>query len=183
MSRKILLASFDNVAQATNVYNHLVDEEKYNSTDVSVIATETVREEFDEQVHEESQDNLGIGEGILKGGVAGGLIGLLVSAVPLAIPGLPALLVVGPLASILGLTGVAATTTTGVTTGAVAGGLVGALTNIDINKDKAKAYETTISEGGVLLAVPIDSGHEQDRIHQIMEDNGADNIQIGTVQA
>lgn len=99
--------------------------------------------------------------GATTGGVLGGLAGLLIGVGALAIPGVGSLLIGGPLAAALGLTGAAATTVSGAVTGAVAGGLVGALIGLGVPEETARLYETSIKEGGIVLAVPVDDGTEE----------------------
>ena len=67
------------------------------------------------------------------------------------LPGIGTLLVAGPLAAALGLTGVAATTVAGAMTGLAAGGIVGALANIGVSEEDAKLYEDLVRSGNVLV--------------------------------
>jgi hypothetical protein len=87
--------------------------------------------------------------GVTAGAVIGGLAGLAVANGIL--PGLGSLIVAGPLASALGLTGAAATTVAGATTGAVAGGFIGALTNMGIDKRDVQLYEDHVRRGDILV--------------------------------
>lgn len=173
MAQRFLLASFDTADQAATAFNTLTETD-FTENDVSVLATESTRDQFVQQTNAD-KDDVGVGEGALKGAVTGGLIGLIVSAVPIAIVGLPSLIVIGPLAAALGLTGIAATTT-GATTGAVVGGLVGALDNLGVDKDRAEEYETVIREGGVLLSVPVDESNEGEVSSQL-ESLGATSVE------
>lgn len=178
MADHLMLGSFHSVDDATVAYNRLLEDHDITNDDISVITTEDVRKDFDTKVEHETDDDLGVVEGAVGGAVTGGLIGLLVSAVPIAIAGLPSLIVVGPIAAALGLGGVAATTTTGATTGAVVGGLIGALDNIGIKEEDAKVYETTVREGGVLLAVAT-KDEDHDKVKDILSQSGAENIRMG----
>ncbi|MDQ3008921.1 MAG: general stress protein [bacterium] len=109
---------------------------------------------------EEIEENTGtkVVAGAVSGGITGGVLlglaGLLVGIGAIAIPGLGGVLVAGPVASALGLTGAAATATTGAVTGAIAGGLLGGLMSLGFSKDDAAMYEEKIKAGGILLAVP-----------------------------
>ena len=89
--------------------------------------------------------------GATTGAVIGGLAGLIAGV---AIPGLGAFLIGGPIAAALGLTGAAATTVSGAATGAVAGGLLGALMGMGLSHEDAEYYEGRVKEGAILLAVP-----------------------------
>lgn len=113
--------------------------------------------------------------GAATGGVLGGLAGLLVGIGAVAIPGIGALLIAGPLAAALGLTGVAATTVSAAVTGALAGGLVGGLIGLGVPEEEAKAIEGRIKEGGILVAVPV-LLEEEAKVRKIFRDFGADMI-------
>ena len=94
-----------------------------------------------------------VGEGTAAGATTGALLGAIAGfAVANAVlPGVGTLLVAGPLAAALGLTGVAATTVAGAMTGLAAGGLVGALANIGVSEEDAKLYEDLVRSGNVLV--------------------------------
>lgn len=91
----------------------------------------------------------GTGAGATTGAVLGAIAGLAVAEGIL--PGLGALIVAGPLAAALGLTGMAATTVAGAATGLVAGGLIGALVNLGISQEDASIYQDFIKSGNVLV--------------------------------
>jgi hypothetical protein len=91
----------------------------------------------------------GIATGVTTGGVIGALAGLAVANGIL--PGLGTLFVAGPLAAVLGFTGVAAATISGAATGAAAGGLIGALSGLGISDTDAMFYETLVRSGEVLV--------------------------------
>lgn len=108
----------------------------------------------------------GVGEGAASGAATGaavgGITGLLIGLGAITIPGIGAVLIGGPLAAALGLTGAAATTATGAMTGAVAGGLIGALMGLGLTRNEAEHYERRIEEGAILLAIPAYSGQENE---------------------
>lgn len=113
--------------------------------------------------------------GATTGAVLGGLAGL-VSAI--ALPGLGAFFIGGPIAAALGLTGAAAATVSGVTTGAVAGGLVGALIGMGLPQDEAEYYEGRVREGAILVAIPATSTAQQDEIVRILDGFDAEDVKI-----
>jgi uncharacterized protein YcfJ len=115
--------------------------------------------------------------GATTGGIVGGLAGLLVGIGAITIPGIGPFLAAGPLAAALGLTGATATTVTGAATGAVAGGLIGALMGLGLTEDEAKVYESTIREGGVIVAVPAPDAHAE-HATEILEENGAQQVKV-----
>lgn len=119
----------------------------------------------------------GAATGVATGGVVGGLTGLLLGVGAISIPGIGALLIAGPLAAALGLTGIVATTVSGALTGALAGGLVGALVGLGIPEEEARTYESRIRGGGILVAVPV-LLEEEAKVRRIFRDFGADMIRI-----
>jgi hypothetical protein len=123
----------------------------------------------------------GMASGITTGGVLGGIAGLLIGIGAISIPGIGALLIAGPLASALGLTGAAASTVSGAVTGAVAGGVVGGLVGIGVPKETAQVYEDRIRDGGILLAVPTQEG-KGDYIRSVLSSHDATDIQTVNVK-
>jgi len=87
--------------------------------------------------------------GATTGAVLGAIAGLAVAEG--IIPGLGSLIVAGPLAAALGLTGAAASTVAGAATGLAAGGLIGALVNLGISNDDAAIYQDFLRSGKVLV--------------------------------
>lgn len=109
----------------------------------------------------------GLITGATSGGVIGGLAGLLIGIGAIAIPSVGPLLVAGPLAVALGLTGAAAATVSGAATGIVAGGLVGGLVGLGLPQDVAYEYEQRLREGGVLLAVPVEVESDARKVEKL----------------
>lgn len=146
----------------------------YDAKDISVITRD--RDDA-EVIKTNTGSNVadGIASGATTGGVIGGLAGLLIGIGAITIPGLGGLLIAGPLAAALGLTGAAATTVSGAVTGAVAGGLVGALVGIGVPEEDATYYEGRVKDGGILVAVPTRERNEND-VREILEDNGAERV-------
>jgi hypothetical protein len=97
------------------------------------------------------------------GGVAGSVVLAFVATLTaLAIPGLGAFLVVGPI--IGGLAGGAA------------GGAVGALTAVGIPEQEAKLYEERLKRGGILVSVHTAAAAQVDRAKTIFSQTGATDI-------
>lgn len=117
----------------------------------------------------------GAASGATTGAVIGGLAGLLIGIGAIAIPGIGALLIAGPLVATLGLTGATASTVAGATTGAVAGGLIGALMNLGISEVDAKVYEESVKSGAILVAVP-EMGSKQTNVESILTGQGAEQV-------
>lgn len=115
--------------------------------DISYIYTDGKGSTTDAQTGEKI--GTGAAAGATTGAIVGGIAGLVVANGIL--PGLGSLFVAGPLAAALGLTGAVATTAAGAVTGAAAGGLIGAFSQLGINSDDAKLYETFVQRGEILV--------------------------------
>lgn len=96
-----------------------------------------------------------VGDKAAKGAATGTALGVLagLAVVNGVLPGLGTLIVAGPIAASLGLTGAAATTAAAAATGLAAGGLVGALTGYGISQNDASTYEQLVKKGNSLLIV------------------------------
>lgn len=145
-----------------------LEEAGYNPKDMSIVMKDHAGAQ---QIATTSGVNItgGALSGAATGAVVGGLAGLLVGVGAIAIPGLGAFLVGGPIAVALGLTGAAATTISGATTGAVAGGILGALMGLGLPEQDARVYEQHVNEGGILLAIPAmeeEIAEVKDILHQ-----------------
>lgn len=160
--------------------NSAIDDLKakgYEPKDMSVV----MREE--DKVNDEANDTgdnvaEGAASGAMTGGALGALAGLLIGVGALAIPGIGGLLIGGPLAAALGLTGAAATTATGALTGALAGGLIGGLVGLGVPEDEAKVYEDRVKEGAILLAVPTHVNGEEGGAQEILVRHGAEQVRV-----
>ncbi len=149
----------------------------FNPKDVSVVVKEGTKiTQSEDSGHKGGSVAEGAVSGAATGGVLGGLAGLLIGIGALAIPGVGAFLVGGPIAALLGLTGAAATTISGATTGALAGGLMGGLIGLGVPEDEAKVYEQKVREGAVLLAVPTNSQTGENEVRKVFDDYNADQI-------
>lgn len=145
--------------------------EGYNPKDISIIM-----KDMSEGKEVAKDTGAGVAQGavsgVTTGALLGGLAGILASV---AIPGLGAFFIGGPIAAALGLTGAAATTVAGATTGAVAGGILGSLMGLGLTKDQATVYEQQVNQGAILLAVPARVGEER-WVEETLADNGANDI-------
>ena len=81
----------------------------------------------------------------------------------------------GPIASALGLSGVAAGSAAGAATGAIAGGLIGALTGFGLSEQEASAYEARVKEGAILLVVPARVGQSSE-VEEILDSYDATDV-------
>lgn len=170
-----VIAAFSSVNEAENAIETLKSE-GYNPKEMTIMMKD--REEARAVANDTGADTAkGAVSGATTGGMIGGLTGLLVGIGAITIPGIGPFLAAGPLATALGLTGAAATTVSGAATGAVAGGLIGALMSLGLSEDDAKVYETTIKEGGVVVAVPS-MENENNHVTQILDDSGATQVRV-----
>lgn len=154
----------------------------FSRDDVSVIVQdERVRGQIDQGGSTVENVAGGAASGAATGGVIGGLLGLLAGLTAFTVPGLGALLIGGPIASALGLTGAAATTVSGAVTGALAGGLVGALVGLGVPQEQAQMYEERVKSGNVLVIVSADDEAEAAAARSAIEGSGAHDINSYTV--
>jgi hypothetical protein len=119
----------------------------YNTEDVNLLMSDDTRKK-----HFSSQDGTetelgnkaleGAGAGSAIGGTVGAIIAVVAAAATLAIPGLN-IVAAGPVVAAL----------TGAGAGGLAGGLIGALVGWGIPEDRAKAYESGIKKGGIVMGV------------------------------
>lgn len=174
-----VLGLFNDREHAESAIDHL-NLAGYNPKDMSIVMKD---KEEARGLGESTGANVagGAATGATTGAVIGGLAGLLIGIGTIAIPGIGGLLIGGPIAAAIGLSGAAATTAEGALTGAIAGGLVGALVGLGLPKEHAKHYEERIKQGAILLAVPATDGKEQEAF-EIMSDHGASDLQMINMQ-
>jgi|GEM_PF-1383635 len=167
--QKVLFAAFASSDSADRALSEL-ESHGFNPKDLSVITGET---------HSTAESaTTGAAEGVLTGSVIGGLAGLLAGAG--VVPALAGLLIGGPIAAAVGLTGIAAAVATGAMTGAVAGGFIGMLMGLGLSREDAEYYQDTIDRGGVLLGVPVSSATEA-ACEGILRANQAEQLKLITV--
>jgi hypothetical protein len=167
----VTLGVFTDRDAAESAIDELRDD-GYNPKDISIVTQDKV---VGQDLARDTGASVaeGAASGATTGGVIGGLAGLLIGIGAITVPGIGGLLIGGPLAAALGLTGAAATTVQGAVTGALAGGLIGALVGLGVPEEDARVYEDRIKQGGILLAVPSsDSAAREARV--ILEAHGAE---------
>lgn len=173
-----VIGIFSDRDNANEALKNLQDKAGIDSDNISVAVQQ---DKFGKELESYEGDEVdtaseGALEGAATGGVIGGLIGLLAGLTAFTIPGLGAILIGGPLAAALGLTGTVATTVSGAVTGALAGGLVGALVNLGVPEEEATIYERRIKEGDILLAVDVEDAETEDKVRDIMASSNAEEI-------
>lgn len=135
--------------------------------DVSVLAYDKNKEE--PRAANIKQDiSQGAVAGSLTGMVTGALAGLMSGISAIVLPGV-GVVVGGPLAALLGVTGGAA--------GMLAGGVVGALVDLGIPTETALLYEEGIKKGQVLVGVTADE-QRLGEARNILNKHGVNNIRL-----
>lgn len=137
----------------------------FTRDDISVLMSDATRnKEFALQTRTHAADGLGIGA------AAGGAVGAVLAAIAavgttLFLPGIN-LVIAGPIAAALA----------GAGAGGATGGLIGALIGAGIPEYRAKVYEAGIRGGGILIGVEARSEEEVDRLEELLDELGADNV-------
>ncbi len=108
----------------------------------------------------------GAAVGAAAGGAIGGTLGLLVGIGALAIPGIGPLIAAGPIVAALA----------GAGAGGAVGTLTGSLIGMGIPEFEAKKYESVLHSGKMLLAVHADDKDWAKRAKEVLERNGAQQI-------
>jgi len=141
MTGHTIAGVFDSQGDAEKALNEL-KEAGFSPDQVSVVAKDTRETQtMVERSDMGGAETTGIGTGALLGGLTGGLAGWLVGIGALAIPGIGPIVAAGALATTLG----------GAAIGAAAGGLIGALVGAGIPEEDARAYETHVKDGRILI--------------------------------
>jgi len=172
----LVSAVFRDRSKANQAYHWLMTH-GYTSDDVNVLMSDTTRSKYNEE-HDgkNTSGNLGV-EGVATGGTIGTVIGATAAAIAaigtsIALPGL-GLIVAGPLLAALAGGGA----------GAVAGGLIGGLVGLGITESNAKAYESALKEGGVVLGVTPANSEDQSRIKEVFGELDGENIIVTSTKA
>lgn len=137
----------------------------YSRDDISVLMSDDTRSKhFALQSRTHAADGLGIGA------AAGGAVGAVLAAITavgttLFLPGLN-LVIAGPIAAALA----------GLGAGGATGGLIGALIGAGIPEYRAKVYEAGIRGGGILIGVEARSDEDVDRLEELLNELGAENV-------
>ncbi|MFN7927942.1 MAG: hypothetical protein U0Y68_08340 [Blastocatellia bacterium] len=143
-SNQWLTGTFSDRDSAERAYNSMLNR-GYNRDDVNLMMSDDTRKKYfsDDDTALGSKAMEGAGTGGAIGGIAGGIIGALAAIGTNAIvPGL-GIVVAGPI--LAGLAGAGA--------GGATGGIIGALIGAGIPEDRAKAYESDIKNGGIVMGV------------------------------
>ena len=158
----IACAAFPSRQVAEKAIDKLL-EAGYNSANISVMMpqTDVAKETMDVEKLAEDHDSRTLGVGMGAGAVLGGAAGILAGLGLLAIPGIGPLLAVGPI--VAGITGAL---------GGFGIGLVaGSLADYGLSRPEAKALESRLRAGDVL--VTLHCGTDCEKALVMMEQSGA----------
>lgn len=168
---KTVVSMFDDLENARDCVDDLVDN-GFAREDISLITRDVSGEyvdyieAYDADADLDRDGELNVGATAAGGAVIGGIVGLLIGTTSLAIPGLGALVVAGPLASALA----------GAATGALAGGLLGALVEWGVPEVEAEYYTEGVRRGSTLVALKVADEYVEDAV-AIMNDHDPVNIE------
>ena len=148
----------------------VVSERGYGTADINVLMSdETRRRYFSDDRQIKTELGRKIEEGGELGGPMGGTIGTVIPAAIavgiLALPGL-GLVLAGPVAVALAAAGAAGLTV----------GLIGLFADWGIPEERAKQYETGISDGGILIGVTPRSDEDARHFKQQWETIGGQHV-------
>lgn len=144
-------AVYPDVAAAREVAADLV-RNGFPADRISVLAKSEHREALSHDAPSGTRAREGAAAGSVIGAIAGGLVGL----ASLGVPG--GIVVAGPIAAFLG----------GATVGAAGAGLLGALIGLGLPEDHAKACDACVRDGGVLVAVALDSPEKAPEVEDLL---------------
>lgn len=137
----------------------------FRGEDVSVLLADNLgTKDLAHERHSKAPEGAATGAG--TGALIGGTLGLLVGLGAIAIPGLGAFIIAGPLMAALA----------GAGSVGVAGGIVGGLIGLGIPEYEAKRYEGLVKEGRSLISVHCDSSEWVSRAKDVLKNIGANDI-------
>ncbi|HYE65132.1 MAG TPA: hypothetical protein VD966_06095 [Pyrinomonadaceae bacterium] len=145
-SNRMLTGMFRDRESAERAYGSLTSR-GYTKDDVNLLMSDETRKNYFSDDDQETELGSKALEGLGTGAAIGGTVGATLAAIAaigtsVVIPGL-GLVVAGPLAAALA----------GAGAGGATGGLIGALVGSGIPEERAKAYESGIKEGGIVMGV------------------------------
>lgn len=153
-------------AQAETIVNRL-EQAGVSTADISVLMPDrSGSRDFAHEHNTKAPEGATIGGS--AGGVAGGVLGLLAGIGALAIPGVGPFIAAGPIMAAL----------SGAAVGAAIGGIAGALVGLGMPEYEAKQYEAKVKDGNILISVHTSDRDEANRIEEMLEDAGAEDVAI-----
>ena len=158
--KKVIFAVFTDIEVADRAINHLHNELHIPNDEISYV----YKDKDGGKVSGDGDDvtSTSTTAGAVGGATTGGIIGAAIGLVGVAglLGPLGPVVVAGPLATFLGISGGAgAVVGTGVA-GAAVGGLVGALMNIGVSEPQARNFEERVDAGDVLVSIHTKDAEE-----------------------
>lgn len=173
--KKVIFALFTDIEVADHAINHLHNELRIPNDEISYV----YKDKGGEKVSGDGDDvtSKTAAEGAASGATTGGIIGAAVGLVGVAglLGPLGPIVVAGPLATFLGITGGAgAVVGTGVA-GAAIGGLVGALMSMGVSEPQARNFENRVDAGDVLVSIHTE---DADAVTAVLREFNAEEITV-----
>jgi hypothetical protein len=162
-----VIGLFENFSEAQGAVERLSNA-AFNRDRISLLGRDADHEQI-RQATNEPTNRVSKGAGV--GAVLGGAGALIAGMAGLMIPGIGALIAAGPIATAL------TSALGGAGLGAAAGGVIGALTKMGVPEKDASLYENHLRQGMALVAVQADSDDDADRAADIMELQGAVDVE------
>lgn len=151
--KKVIFAVFSDIDVADQAINHLHNELKIPNDEISYV----YKDKTGHKVSGEGDDvaSKTAGEGAATGATTGGLIGAAVGVIGVVglLGPLGPVVVAGPMATFLGISGATGVIIGTGVAGAAIGGLVGALTSMGVSEPQARKFEERVEAGEVLMSV------------------------------
>jgi len=169
-SNRMVTGLFRDRASAENAYGSL-SSRGYSKDDVNLLMSDETRKTHfagDDAVDSElgSKALEGAGTGAVIGGTTGAVLAAIAAiGTSIVLPGL-GLIVAGPIAAALA----------GAGAGGATGGLIGALIGSGIPEDRAKAYESGVKEGGIVMGVNARSDEDAEYFENEFKTHRGENI-------
>lgn len=173
--KKVIFALFTDIEVADRAINHMHTDLHIPNDEISYVYKDSSGDKISGDGAEVTDKTAA--EGAVSGATTGGIIGAAVGIVGVAglLGPLGAVVVAGPLATALGITGgVGAVVGTGVA-GAAIGGLVGALVNLGVSEPQARNFEERVDAGDVLVSIHTD---KDDAVTDILREFNAAEITV-----
>lgn len=169
-SNRMMTGMFRDRESAERAYN-AVTNKGYSKDDINLLMSdETRNRHFTSGEGADSELGSKALEGAGTGAAIGGTVGATLAAIAaigtsIVLPGL-GLVVAGPLAAALA----------GAGAGGATGGLLGALIGSGIPEDRAKEYESSIREGGIVMGVSPRSDEDAEYFEKEWRNNHGESI-------
>jgi hypothetical protein len=169
--QRTVVGVFHSMEQAQKAFDDLTAA-GLSRDDISFIANKAIASDWTEPARPAQHDMIMAGDKVASiagdagiGAALGGIGGLLLSFAGMTIPGVGPILAAGPIVAALGGAGL----------GATAGGILGVLTEAGIPEEDAGHYAEGVRRGAILLTAR-GAGEQADRAAQILDQNGAIDI-------